>query len=266
MHPLVHIAVRAARRAGKIIISNFDRLAQVQVRQKSPNNLVSVVDELAEQEIIDTIRRAHPDHAILAEERGGELGGETEAQFQWIIDPLDGTFNYLHTHPHVAISIAVRRRGQTEHGVIFDPLRDEMYTASRGQGARRDDRRIHVSEQAAVARALIATGFPHQVTAHDDANLQIFTHMATRAAALRCHGAAALDLAYVACGRVDGYWQTGLQPWDMAAGALLVREAGGLAADFSGAQNCLRTGQIIAANPILFDRIMRALARAAPLP
>lgn len=259
MHPIINIAIKAARRGGKIILRHFDRLAEVEVRQKAPNDFVSAVDLMVEEDIINTISYAYPEHNILAEERGGELGDDQDDQYQWIIDPVDGTFNYLHHHPHFAISIAVRQRGQVQHAVIFDPLRDEIYRASYGQGAYLNSRRIHVSKQRSLAQSLLATGFPHRVDLNNDANAQQFNNILPKVASLRLGGAAVLDLAYVANGRLDGYWQSGLKPWDIAAGELLVREAGGLVTDLNGEQNFMQSGAVVAANPNIFEKIIRTL-------
>jgi len=338
MHPILHVAVKAARRAGKIILRYSERLDRVEVRQKGRNDFVSAVDRMAEDEIVDEIQRRYPSHRILAEEResdaqvaagapadgggaehdnGAETGGvkndmrkkpsgagkhgaknpitettaetaaETTAEtaadrraitdrraaatdrrdprnpaddeIEWIIDPLDGTANYLHGHPHYAVSIAVRHHGRLQHAVIFDPLRDELYTASRGGGAHLNDRRIRVTGQRNLARALLATGFPFRAHADLDAWLCRFRELMPRVADMRRCGSAALDLAYVAAGRLDGFWEPGLAAWDIAAGALLVREAGGFVADFQGGQNFLESGEVVAANQHVFNELLMCI-------
>lgn len=254
MNPILTVAIKATRRAGKIILRYLDRLERVAVQKKGRNDFVSEVDRIAEDDIIDTIHHLYPGHHIVAEERGGKLAAGRE--FEWIIDPLDGTTNYLHGHPQFAVSVAVRQNGQLQHGVIFDPLRDEMYTASRGQGAQLNNRRIRVTNQGKLARALLATGFPHRDPAHFEPWMNCFKALLPRVVDIRRCGCAALDLAYLACGRLDGYWESGLEAWDLAAGGLLVREAGGLVADFQGKQDFLETGQIVAANQALFNELM----------
>lgn len=263
MSPVLNVAIKAARRAGKTILRYLDRLDRVSVEQKGRNDFVSEVDRMAEEDIIDTIHSLYPNHGIVAEERGGELsvsGHPDHREFQWIIDPLDGTANYLHGHPQFAVSIAARQNGQLQHAVIFDPLRDELYTASRGQGAQLNNRRIRVTHQGKLARALLATGFPYKHRADFDPWMRSFQALLPRVSDVRRCGSAALDLAYVACGRLDGYWEPGLEAWDIAAGSLLVREAGGLVADFQGAQNFLETGQVIAANRLIFNELMLIVA------
>ena len=236
MHPIINIAVRAARRAGDVIIRSIDRLDTLNVTAKGKNDFVSDVDVRAESEIINVIRKAYPNHGFLAEEGGGDAGGE----YLWIIDPLDGTTNYLHGLPQYAVSIALQQHGKLEHAVIYDPIRQELFTASRGQGAQLNDRRLRVSRAKGLEGTLIGTGFPFRAEQHIDAYLGTFKALFQKAADIRRPGSAALDLAYVAAGRLDGFWEIGLSPWDMAAGALLIREAGGLVSDFGGGE-----GQVI---------------------
>lgn len=264
MSPILNIAVKAARRAGKTILRYYDRLERVTVEQKGPNDFVSEVDRLAEDDIVDIIRARYPGHAIVAEERGGELGalGADPRGIEWLIDPLDGTTNYLHGHPQFAVSIAARQDGRLQHAVIFDPLREEMYTASRGQGAQLNSRRIRVTTQDKLAHALLATG-SRKRAGPADPWLRTFKALLAQAVDVRRSGSAALDLAYIACGRLDGYWQSGLAPWDMGAGSLLVREAGGLTADFAGAQQYLESGEIVAANPFIFNELLLVIAAHA---
>ena len=255
MNPTTNIAIRAARQAGSIIMRSFHRLDSLAVVEKQANDFVSDVDRNAERAIIDTIRKAYPGHAILAEESG--VHGKDA--YQWIIDPLDGTTNYLHGFPQFAISIAPAHRGRLESAVVYDPLRDEMYTADRGAGALLNDRRLRVSEQKSLHGALIGTGFPFRQPQHLDAYLEMFKAVHRDTAGIRRPGSAALDLAYVAAGRLDGFWEIGLSPWDMAAGILLVREAGGLVGDFAGGHRFLETSNIVAAAPKVFPALLKAI-------
>lgn len=257
MHALVNIAVRAARRAGDLIMRNLPRLHELTVTTKSRNDFVTEVDRLAEREIIDAIRHSYPDHAFLAEE-SGESGSSEDV---WIIDPLDGTTNFLHGFPVFAVSIAFQRRGVLEHAVVYDPARQELFTASRGDGAQLEGRRIRVSGQRTLEGALVGTGFPyHQNSEHIDRYLAIFKAVSTRAAGIRRPGAAALDLAYVAAGRLDGFWEIGLRAWDMAAGALLIREAGGLIGDLRGDDGYLQSGNVVAGAPKVFAELLHLIA------
>lgn len=260
MHPMLNIAVRAARNAGNIIIRNLDRVDQLSVHTKDRNDFVSEVDQQAEQEIIGTIRKAFPGHAILAEESGSSEGDE----YQWIIDPLDGTTNFLHGFPQFAVSIALRHKGRMEHGVIYDPLRQELFTATRGAGAMLNDRRIRVTKRNSLEGALLGTGFPFKSQQHLDTYLDMFRALFPQAAGIRRAGSAALDLAYVASGRLDGFWEIGLNIWDMAAGVLLIQEAGGLSSDFTGGHNHLESGNIVAGNPKLFAEILKTIRPFVP--
>jgi myo-inositol-1(or 4)-monophosphatase len=254
-HPIVNIAVKAARRAGRVINQAADNLDVLTVRHKSLNDLVSEVDRAAEAAIIDTIRAAYPDHAILAE----ESGASGESEYVWIIDPLDGTTNYLHGFPQYCVSIGVTHRGVLTHGVIFDPTRNDLYTASRGRGAYLNDRRMRVSRRTKLIDALVGTGFPFRMFEHIDPYIAILRELMGKTAGLRRPGAAALDLAAVAAGRYDGFWEIGLSPWDMAAGALMVLEAGGLVGDLQGEEHYLQRGMIIAGNPKIFGQLVQVI-------
>lgn len=256
MHPTLNIAVKAARRAGSVINRAALNLDLLEVRAKQQNDFVTEVDRAAEEAIIDTIREAYPEHAILAEE-SGLSGPATESEFQWIIDPLDGTTNFIHGFPQYAISIALAQNGQLQHGVIYDPNRNELFTASRGKGAFLNDRRIRVSKRVRMNESLIGTGFPFKNLQHSDAYIAMFRELTEKTAGLRRPGAAALDLAYVACGRTDGFFEIGLKPWDMAAGALLVQEAGGLVSDFAGEAAYLDTGNLVSGNPKVFAQLLQ---------
>lgn len=260
MHPTENIAVRAARQAGRVILRYVDRLDRVTVTAKDRNDFVSDVDREAEDEIIRILRRTYPDHSILAEE-GGRDG---ESPQEWIIDPLDGTTNFLHGFPQFAVSIAFRERGRLESAVVYDPLREEMFTASRGAGAQLNGKRIRVNGEATLNGALLGTGFPFKYPQHRDAYLASLRQMMTRCSDVRRAGSAALDLAYVAGGRMDGFWEVGLRPWDLAAGTLLVREAGGLVSDFGGGERFFDSGNLVAAGPRVFREMLKELRASLP--
>ncbi|MEE4376668.1 MAG: inositol-1-monophosphatase [Candidatus Competibacteraceae bacterium] len=257
MHPTVTIAQRAALNAGKVILRYWERLDRLTVNVKQRNDFVTEADVQAEQEIIYVLRKAFPSHSILAEERGNTQG--TDDEYQWLIDPLDGTTNFIHGFPHFAVSIALRFKGRLEIGVVYDPLRQEMFTAARGNGARLNDRRIRVKAVPNLESALLGTGFPLRQPEHIPAYLNMFGSLFTRCGELRRAGAAALDLSYVAAGRLDGFWEIGLNAWDIGAGALLVQEAGGLVSDFSGGHNFLKNGNIVAGNAKLFKVLLQTI-------
>lgn len=255
MHPTLNIAVKAARKAASIINRASNDLDLLKVQSKSPNDFVTEVDRAAEAAIIEVLREAYPNHAILAEE-SGEAGDMANAEYQWIIDPLDGTTNFIHGFPQYAISIAQTRNGVLEHAVIFDPNRNELFTASKGRGAYLNDRRIRVSKRVRLNEALIGTGFPFRQFDHLDAYLAMFKELTQKTAGIRRPGSAALDLAWVACGRIDGFWELGLSPWDMAAGVLMVQEAGGLVSDLAGEADYLTTGNVVAGAPKIFAQLL----------
>jgi myo-inositol-1(or 4)-monophosphatase len=255
MHPMLNIAIRAARSAGNVIIRNIDRLDTITVHAKDRNDFVSEVDRQAELEIIGILRKAYPDHAILAEESGNREGND----YQWIIDPLDGTTNFLHGFPQYSVSIALRHKGRLEQGVVYDPVRQELFTASRGAGAQLNERRIRVSSRRTLDGALLGTGFPFKSQQHLDSYLEMFRLLFPKTAGIRRAGSASLDLAYVAAGRFDGFWEIGLNVWDMAAGVLLIQEAGGLSGDFLGGHDYLESGNLVAANPKLFAEILKTI-------
>jgi myo-inositol-1(or 4)-monophosphatase len=258
MHGMVNIAVRAARRAGELMVRQLNRLDALKVAEKSRNEFVTQVDEAAEAAIIEVIRDHYPEHSILAEESGA-TGGEHE--YQWIIDPLDGTTNYIHGFPVFSVSIAVARAGELEHGVVYDPLRQEIFTASRGQGAQLDGHKIRVSKRTTLRPALIATGLPYRANLkHLDRYLDMLRAVMLETAGIRRPGSAALDLCYVAAGRVDGFWELGLQKWDIAAGALIIREAGGRISDFRGTDGYLASGNVVAGNPKVYAALSKLLA------
>ena len=256
MQPLLNIAVRAARRAGDIIVRAIPRLEAVEIHTKGRNDYVTEVDRAAEADIIETIRRLHPDHAFLAEESGSTGSNDVV----WIIDPLDGTTNFMHGFPTFAVSIACQIRGRLEHAVVFDPMRQEMFTASRGEGAQCEGRKMRVSKQITLEGALIATGFPYRADSPWlDEYLAMLKAVMLKASGLRRPGAAALDLAYVAAGRVDGFWEMGLKPWDTAAGTLLITEAGGRVGTLTG-EDYKQGGHIVGGTPKVFAALVAALA------
>lgn len=252
MNPMTNIAIRAARQAGTVIMRSFSRLDRLSVAQKQENDFVSEVDRNAERTIIDTIHKAYPDHAILAE----ETGRQGEDDFEWIIDPLDGTTNYLHGFPQFAVSIALQHRGRLECAVVYDPAHDEIFRADRGAGAFLNDRRIRVTDRKGLKGALIGTGIPFRDRRFIEPYLAMLKDLTEETAGIRRPGSAALDFAYVAAGRLDGFWELGLSVWDFAAGALLVQEAGGVVSDIGGGSRHLETGNVIAGS----IKVQRALA------
>ena len=258
MHPLVIIGIRAARAAGNVIVRHMDRIDALTVSEKSANDFVTEVDREAERVVIETIRRSYPNHGFLGEESGSHQGDEST----WIIDPLDGTTNFLHGFPHFAVSLALRQRGRIEHGIILDPLRRELFTASRGSGARLDERRIRVTARRSLSGALLGTGFPYRDAASIDTYLPTLGALIVDTAGIRRAGSAALDLAYVAAGRLDGFWEFGLQPWDIAAGALMVQEAGGIVTDIGGGDGWLESGDTLAGAPKVHAAMLQRLRRS----
>jgi myo-inositol-1(or 4)-monophosphatase len=261
MHPMLNIAVKAARRAGSIINRAALDRTQLEIRAKRANDFVTQVDRAAEAAIIEIVRQAFPDHAILGEESGAieGKGAASKAEYRWIIDPLDGTTNFIHGFPQYCVSIALQHRGTTAHGVIYDPSKNELFTASKGRGAFLDDRRIRVSKCESLKNALVGTGFPFKEMSRLDLYFRQLREVMQVAAGVRRAGAAALDLAYVAAGRMDAFWELGLSPWDMAAGALMIQEAGGLVGDLSGDSGYLESGDIAAATPKLFPQLLAAV-------
>src|SRR5882672_340286 len=256
MHPMLNIAVRAARKAGSIINRAALSNEGLKVRAKQANDFVTQVDQAAEEAIIGIVRHAYPEHGFLAEESGRSEGA---AEYVWIIDPLDGTTNFIHGFPQYCVSIGVEHRGALAHGVVYDPVRNELFTASKGRGAFLNDRRMRVSKCLKLQDALVGTGFPFKELTRADLYLRQLRALMEKSSGVRRAGAAALDLAYVACGRLDAFWELGLSPWDMAAGALLIQEAGGLVGDLKGDQGFLESGDIAAATPKVFTALLEAL-------
>jgi myo-inositol-1(or 4)-monophosphatase len=259
MHPMLTIAVKAARRAGNLINRGAREIDLLTVTSKGPKDFVSEVDREAERAIVETLLASFPDHAILAEE-GTAKGANVDAENVWIVDPLDGTTNFLHGFPQYCVSIALSQRGQITQGVVYDPVRNDLFTATRGRGAFLNDRRIRVSRRQNLRDCLIGTGFPFRDGSYLDTYLKMMKTMIEHTAGLRRPGAAALDLAYVAAGFYDGFWEVGLNPWDVAAGSLLIQEAGGLIGDLNGDGGFLYNGQVIAATPKVYAQMVNALS------
>ncbi|MEZ5565360.1 MAG: inositol monophosphatase family protein [Gammaproteobacteria bacterium] len=252
MQPLLNTAIQAARRAGDIAIRALSRLDQLEIRSKARNEYVTQIDQAAEQAILDSIRKRYPDHAFLAEESG--RSGESE--YVWIIDPLDGTTNFIHGFPTFCVSIALRRKDTLEVGVVYDPCRQELYTAIRGRGAQLDGKRIRVSDRKELEGTLIGTGFPYRSnTRWLKTYLQMLGNVMEQTAGIRRPGSAALDLCYVAAGRLDGFFEFGLEPWDTAAGTLMIQEAGGIVSSLTGTGSHLDSGNVLAGNPKVHEAL-----------
>jgi myo-inositol-1(or 4)-monophosphatase len=259
MHPMLNTAIKAARRAGSVIQRGARDLDRLTVLTKGPKDFVSEVDRTAEATIVDTLLEAYPDHGILAEE-GTVNSKVTNPDNIWIIDPLDGTTNFLHGYPQYCVSIALQHKGVMTQAVVYDPTRNDLFTATRGAGAFLNDRRLRVSKREKFEECLISTGFPFKDGSMVETYLAMMREMIHKTAGLRRAGAAALDLAHVAAGWYDGFWEIGLNPWDMAAGTLLITEAGGLVTDLYGEENWLQSGQIIAASPRVLPHMLQALS------
>jgi len=257
MHPMLTIAVRAANAAGDIIYRHMDRIDMLTISNKDKNDFVSEVDKNAEQAIIDIINTSFPEHSIKAEESG--LSKRKNPDYLWIIDPLDGTTNFLHGFPQFSVSIALQEKGTITQAVVYNPVSQELFTATRGQGAMLNNRKIRVSSQKGLEGALIGTGFPFKQQQHLDVYLESFRAVFPMTAGIRRAGSAALDLAFVAAGRLDGFWEIGLSDWDMAAGTLLIHEAGGLISDFSAGHEYLESGNIICGNPKVFKPLLQKI-------
>ena len=257
MQALLNTAVQAARRAGDIAVRALSRLDQLEIRAKARNEYVTQVDQAAEQAILESIRKRYPDHAFLAEESG--RSGQHE--FTWIVDPLDGTTNFVHGFPTFSVSIALRRNDTLEVGVVYDPCRQELFTAMRGRGAQLDGKRIRVSERKDLDGALIGTGFPFRSnTRWMKTYLQMLGSVMENTAGVRRPGSAALDLSYVAAGRLDGFFEFGLEIWDTAAGTLMIQEAGGIVTNLTGKTSHLESGDVLAGNPKMHDALRALLA------
>lgn len=261
MHPMLTNAVKAARQAGDIINFASRDLGQLKIQTKTFNDFVSEVDKAAEQAIIDTLKAAYPDHGFLGEESGDT---NKDAENIWIIDPLDGTTNFLHSFPCYCVSIALQQKGVLTQAVIYDPVRNDLFTATKGRGAFLNDKRIRVGSRIKLQESLIATGFPFRDFSYLDTYMDMLKDMIKKTSGIRRPGSAALDLAYVAAGFSDGFFELNLSTWDIAAGGLIVQEAGGIVGDFEGNESWLKTGNIVAANPKIFGQMLQVLAPHLP--
>lgn len=261
MEPMLNIALRAARKAGELIERALERVDVVAFEEKGRNDFVTEIDQASEKEIIYHLRKAYPDHTIRGEETGVSPGKDSD--YEWIIDPLDGTTNFIHGIPHFAISIACKYKGQIEHAVVLNPISREEFTASRGRGATLNGRRIRVSPRKGLDGALIGTGIPFNGYAFDNITpyLAALQEIAGQTAGIRRPGAASLDLAYVAAGRFDGFWEMNLKEWDIAAGVLLVKEAGGLVSDFKGGNGFMDSGNIVCGTPKVFKPLLQIVGK-----
>ena len=256
MNPFLNTAIKAARLAGRVISYNAEQLDRLTITVKGHADFVSEVDHKAEMEIINTIRETYPEHSIFAEESGRAAGDD----FEWIIDPLDGTTNFLHGIPQYAVSIAMREKGVLKVAVIYDPIKDELFTAVKGEGALLNDRRIRVSRTDNMSYSLLATGFPYKDTKNLDLWIDCFRALMPETSGVRRAGSAALDLAWIAAGRYDGFWEFGLNAWDIAAGVLLIQEAGGIVSEVDGGRDHLISGDIMAASPAIYRKMLRKLS------
>lgn len=255
LHPMLHTAVKAARRAGTIINRAARDIEAVAIATKRQKDFVTEVDKASEEAVIGVLKNAYPDHAILAE----ESGATGDSDYVWIIDPLDGTTNFIHGVPQYAVSIALQHRGVVTQAVVFDPTKNELFTASRGRGAFLNDRRMRCSRRTGLDDALIGTGFPFRSLDRIEEYIRVFRTIMSSTVGVRRPGAAALDLAYVACGRYDGFWEAGLSPWDIAAGSLMILEAGGLVSDFEGGEAYLQSGDVVAGAPKVFGQLLQVV-------
>ncbi|MDH4106986.1 MAG: inositol monophosphatase [Gammaproteobacteria bacterium] len=257
MHALLNVAIMAAHKGGDSLLRNLKKLDKLKVEVKGRNDFVSEADRQAERAVIETILKHYPEHEIIAEESGRQGSSE----YQWVIDPLDGTTNFLHGFPVFCVSVACLHKGRPEHAVVYDPLRQELFTATRGDGAQLDGRRIRVSGETRLDRALIGTGFPYRESNKElGPYLEMLKGSIEETAGVRRAGAAALDLCYVAAGRLDAFWETGLAAWDIAAGALLIREAGGIISGLDGSEDYLETGHVLAGTPKIYASVARLFA------
>ena len=260
---IIDVAIEAAQQAGRFLKDRVGRVKSIEVKKGIVRDLVSEIDKASEQQIISFIKTRYPDHAILAEESGGK--GHT-AVYKWVIDPLDGTINYIHGVPVFCVTIAVEHRGELIAGVVYDPNLDELFTAEKGSGAFLNGKRLHVSHTTELINSLLVTGFPYEIAKNPDHAVEHFVNFLMEARAIRRLGSAALDLSYVAAGRFDGFWEVSLNPWDMAAGMLLVYEAGGKVTDFSGGTASIYKKQILATNSLIHEAMLRVLAQGMTAP
>ena len=261
LHPMLNVAIKAARAAGSIINRAAMDVETVRVNVKQTNDFVTEVDQAAEQAIIETLLTAYPDHGILAEESGEKPGKHGGADHQWIIDPLDGTTNFIHGFPVYCVSIALTVKGKLEQAVVYDPTRNDLFCATKGRGAYLNERRIRVAKRTHLRDTLLSTGFPFRPGDAMKPYLAMLGDVMPRCAGVRRPGSAALDLAYVAAGFSDGFFELGLSPWDMAAGALLVTEAGGLVGNFTGEADFLHQRECLAANPRIYGQLVSVIGK-----
>jgi myo-inositol-1(or 4)-monophosphatase len=259
MQPITRVMIKAAHEAGKVVMYHLERMDRVQIKRKGKHDFVTDVDHKVERCLIDILHRAYPKFSILAEEEGELYQDATESDCQWIIDPIDGTTNYIHGYPYFAISIALKEQDQITHAVTYNPVADELFSAVKGRGATLNQKRIRVGTCSDLDDAIIGTGFPVRRPEYTPVQLAMMTDFAPKLAGLRRMGSATLDLAYVACGRLDGFWDMDQKPWDLAAGMLLVQEAGGIIADFSQQKECLMNGEIIAGNSYIYNNISQSV-------
>lgn len=262
MHAFVNTAIKAARKAGDYTLRAVENVNELKISTKSKNNFVTTTDLACERVIIETLEQAYPDHAFLAEEGG--LHGDENAEYRWVIDPIDGTTNFINGYPHFCISIALLRRGRVEHAVVYDPTRDDIYSASQGSGAQKNNRRIRVSQERKLENALIGSVLPSSQSQLRDRFFDISKTLSAECRTLRIAGASALDLSFVAAGHLDAFWSVGLKPWDVAAASLLIKEAGGVVVDFDGGENYLESGNIIAGNPRVLKQLVEHLKVLKP--
>lgn len=257
---MLNVAIEAAKEAGRFLKDSVGKVTSIETKKGNVRDLVSEIDRTSEAKIIGIIKHHHPDHAILAEESGAS---DQSVKYKWVIDPLDGTVNFLHGVPVFCVSIAVEHNGEIIAGVIYDPNLDELYTAEKGSGAFLNGRRLRVSRTGKLINSLLVTGFPYDIAMNPDHAVERFVSFLMEGRGVRRLGSAALDLAYIAAGRFDGYWEVSLNPWDMAAGILFVNEAGGKTTDFSGGTSSIYKKQIVASNGIIHDAMLKVLTRAA---
>jgi len=257
MHPMLNIGIRAARKAGNLIVKSFENLEEIEITKKGSNDLVTNIDTEAEALIIDIIREAYPEHNIIGEESGLLKGSDTD--YQWIIDPLDGSSNFVAGYPHVAVSIALRIKNRTELAIVYDPIRNELFTAERGRGAKLNNQRLRATKKKDLSESVLGIGFPYKQRQHFPAFLSIFNEVALKSSDVRRSASAALDLCYVAAARIDAYFGMGLKPWDMAAAELIAREAGALCTDFAAGSNYFTSGNIVVANSRLVKAILSVI-------
>jgi myo-inositol-1(or 4)-monophosphatase len=261
MEPMLTVALNAARKAGEILVQSFERVDRIEVEEKGRNDYVSNVDRKVENELFYHLKKAYPEHRFIGEESGSF--GPEDAEYEWIIDPLDGTTNFIHGIPHFAISIACKHNKQLQHAIVLDPIKREEFTASKGRGATLNGRRIRVTPRVGLDGALIGTGIPFNGFSleHIDEFTSCMKEIASLTAGIRRPGSAALDLAYVAAGRFDGFWEMNLKPWDIAGGMLLVKEAGGMMSDFRGGNDMLTSGNIVCAAPKVFKPLLQVVGK-----